>query len=182
MLNKQEKERLAAIERAYWKDEAMVKHCVGSTTFLYELRGKLIPVEKCSIKKDFCFGYSLSRYDTESYDGAAAMARHAAESQKYFIRENHGAYAGIIEALNDHWTIAYARPHYCGNCPDLYSIQFERCDRKIPDDAFILTDEEKQAYKLVLVKAIKEHHKKIMTYLKKYGLSEVNTWTYWQDE
>lgn len=51
----------------------------------------------------------------------------------------------------------------------------------IPEDAFELTEMEKQVYKMELVKAIKEHHKKIMAYLKRYGMEKVNTWSYWQD-
>ena len=182
MLNKQEKEKLTNIERAYWKNESMVKHCVGEAAFLYDFRGKTVVIEKRGIKKHFCFGYS--DYPYTDYDRANNMAAYARKNQHYFITENHkqAGYAECIEALNSSRFVAYARPHYIGDCPDLYSIEFCWDYERVPDGAILLTNSEKQEYKHILVKAIKEHHKKIMAYLKKYGLSKVESWSYWQDE
>ena len=56
MLNKQGKERLTAAEHNYWKDESMVKHCVNNAMLLFDLRGKIVIIEKTAIKTDFCFG------------------------------------------------------------------------------------------------------------------------------
>lgn len=183
MLNKQEKEKLTALEKAKWKDESMVKYCVNKAAFLYDLRGKTVIVEKHGIETHFCFGYSLSRYDSEDYDRANEMADYASKNEWYFITKNHerAGYASTIEALNDGRWKAYARPEYCGNCPDLYSICFCRWDERIPEDGFELTDTEKRGYKLILAKAAQEHHKKIKAYLKRYGLSKVESWSYWQD-
>lgn len=183
MLNKEEKARLTQIESAYWKDNSMVKHCVNSAAFLFEIRGKVVIVKKSHIKTDFCFGYSLSRYDSESYDNANDMADYASKNQHYFIVENHkdADYARTISNLNSTRFKAYARPYYYGKCPDLYSIDFCYSWENIPEGAFELTDAEKSAYKLILAKAAKEHHKKIMSYLKRYGMEKVNTWNYWRD-
>ncbi len=182
MLNKQEKAKLTALFAETWEDEKMVKYEVNNTLAAFDLRGKTITIEKKKIKTDFCFGYSLSRYDTEDYDNANRMAEYAQENTKYFIKENHANsnYGKIINLLNDSRWKPYARQHYYtgGN---LYSINFCRAWEDIPEGAFELTEEEKQAYKMELVKAIKEHHKKIMTYLKRYGMEKVNTWSYWRD-
>ena len=43
--------------------------------------GDIVVIEKPTIKKDFCFGYSDSRYDTEDYDRANEMAAHARTSE-----------------------------------------------------------------------------------------------------
>ena len=184
MLNKQEKAKLTAIESAYLKDESMVKHCVNEAAFLYDFRGKTVVIEKRKIKTNFCYGYSDSRYDTKDFDRAVDMAEYARTNHLYFIRKNHksAGYSEIIECLNNGLWKTYARPHYYGNCPDLYSIDFCHFWEEVPKGAIELTDTEKAEYKLVLVKAIKEHHKKIMAYLKRYGLEKVNSWTYWQDE
>ena len=184
MLNKEEKAKLTAIESAYWKNERMVKHCVNNAMLLYNWRGKTVVVDKKSIETRFCFGYSDSRYNTDDYDRANAMAEYARKNEQYFIKENHkeAPYAWTINALNNWSWKAYARPRRCGECPDLYSIDFCREYEEIPKGGIELTDEEKQAYKAVLVKAVKEHHKKIMAYLKRYGMSKVETWSYWRDE
>ena len=189
MLSKQDKERLTAAEREYWKDESMVKHCVNCATFLFDLRGKIVIIEKTGIKTDFCFGYGVFGGD-ESFDNALEMAAHARKSERYFIRENHRSapYAETIEALNNNSWIAYASPKYIGDSKQMLNINFMRdyeyCERnkQLPENSFLLTDEEKKAYKLVLAKAAQEHHKKIKAYLKRYGLTKVNSWTYWEDE
>lgn len=185
MLNKQEKERLTTIERNYWKNESMVKHCVNNAMLLFDLRGKTVIIEKTAIKTDFCFGYGAFDGD---YDSAAGMAAHARKSERYFIRENHRSapYADTINTLNSSRWIAYAAPKYCGKCEELYNICFVRDyeyqESKLLPNAFVLTADEIKAYKLVLAKAAQEHHKKINTYLKRYGLTKVNSWTYWADE
>lgn len=182
MLTKQEKEKLTTIERRHWQDERMVKYCVGEAAFIYDLRGKTIVIDKKKIKTRFCFGYSDSRYDTEDFDRAETMSSYARSSQHYFTKENHknADYARTIERLNKHKYKAYAAPQYSGS-NELYYIGFVYEWESIPNGAFELTDSEKQAYKLILVKAIKEHHKKIMSYLKRYGMEKVDTWTYWRD-
>lgn len=186
-MTKQEKERLTEAERKYWKEESMVKHCVGNTAVLFDLRGKIVPIEKARVRTNFCFGYS--DYIEGDYEDANRMANHAGNSEMYFLRENHrrAGYSDIIKDLNDSWYVAYAIPHYCGKSEELYSICFEKkweleTGKKLPENAFILTPEEIQEYKRKLVEAIKLHHKKLAAYLKRYGLSKVNTWTYWQDE
>lgn len=185
MLNKQGKERLTAAEHNYWKDESMVKHCVNNAMLLFDLRGKIVIIEKTAIKTDFCFGYGVFDGD---YDSAPNMAAHARQSKRYFIRENHrnAPYADTINTLNSSRWIAYAAPKYCGKCEELYNICFVRNyeyqESKLPPNAFVLTADEIKAYKLVLAKAAQEHHKKINTYLKRYGLTKVNSWTYWADE
>lgn len=182
MLSKQEKAKLTALFAETWKDEKMVKYEVNNTLSTFDLRGKTITIEKKKIKTNFCFGYSLSRYDTEDYDNANKMAEYAQENTKYFIKENHANsnYGKIINLLNNSRWKFYARQHYYTG-ENLYSIDFCRAWEDIPEGAFELTEAEKQLYKMELVKAIKEHHKKIMAYLKRYGMEKVNTWSYWQD-
>lgn len=187
MLSKQDKERLTAAEREYWNDERMVKHCVNCATFLFDLRGKIVIIEKTGIKTDFCFGYGVFGGD---YDSALDMAAHARKNEHYFIRENHRSapYAETIAALNDSRWIAYASPKYIGDSKQMLNINFMRdyefCEKekRLPENSFLLTDEEIKAYKLILAKAAQEHHKKIKAYLKRYGLTKVNSWTYWADE
>lgn len=182
MLNKQEKARLTALFAETWHDEKMIKWEVDNTFSAFDLRGKTITIEKKKIKTNFCFGYSLSRYDTESFDNANNMAAYAETNQHYFITENHkeSNYGKIIDLMNNSSWKFYARQHYYTG-DNLYSIGYCRVWENIPENAFELTEEEKATYKRELVKAIQAHHKKIMTYLKRYGMEKVNTWSYWRD-
>lgn len=182
-MTNQEKARLAVLFAETWgKDEKMVKWCVNNTFSAFELRGKTITIEKQKIRTDFCFGYSLSKYDSEDFDRANRMADYASKNQHYFIVENHkeSGYGQLIELMNDSRWKFYARQHY-DTGENLYSISYCRQWEDIPEGSFELTEAEKQIYKMELVKAIKEHHKKIMAYLKRYGMEKVNTWSYWRD-
>ena len=186
MLTKQEKERLTAAERSYWKDERMVKHCVSRALLFFDLRGKIFTIEKRDVNTNFCFGYH--DYGDFNYDAASDMAAYARQNQLYFLRENHksAGYAERIHDLDNSRYIVYARPNYTGDCPELYEISFiYKCDydeSRLPQNSFILTDDEKALYKRKLTEACKLHHKKLEAYLKRYGLSKVRSWTYWADE
>ena len=66
-------------------------------------------------------------------------------------------------------------------CPQKYMNkkgQFVEIDRFID---YVPNDEEREiiAYGYAIAKQL--HYKKVMAYLKRYGLSKVDTWTYWQD-
>lgn len=184
MLNKQEKERLTAAERAHWKDERMVKYCVGKAQLLFDLRGKIVVIEKASVETNFCFGYGMWDGTMEE---AESRADHATKSTMYFLRQNHrrANYARHISRINDARVVVYAMPEYrdqdilYGIC---YMNHWDYECGKLPENAFILTDEEKQAYKKKLAEAALLHHKKLAAYLKRYGLSKIHTWTYWADE
>ena len=185
MLTKQEKERLANAEKLNWKDEKMVKYIVDKTMLLFELRGNIVPIEKKSVKTHFCFGYSC--HVPDDFENANHMAAYAQKNEMYFLRENHrdAGYARTIDLINDG---RYQAVAFCNtrnpeapmsiNMRNRYDIEVEG----LPDNAFILTEEEVQAYKRKLAEACVLHQKKLAAYLKRYGLSKVESWSYWQDE
>lgn len=51
MLTKNEKDRLTAAERAYWKNEKMVKFCVNKTLLIFDLRGKIVTIDNKTKKE-----------------------------------------------------------------------------------------------------------------------------------
>jgi hypothetical protein len=182
MTKEQKAELMQAIHRE--GDEKYNKWFVNQTLSTFKLRDHLFTIDKKPIQTKFCYGYSDSRYDTEDFgraNNAAARARH---DTMYFTRQNHQTeYAVNIRKLNDPRFKAYAHKHYCTN-DILYCVSYCYAWEEIPDrfpEAFELTAEEKTAYKMELVKAIKEHHKKIVAYLKRYGLTKVDSWSYWRD-
>ena len=179
----------------------MVKYCLGKVDNVVKLdNGFLIPIDKRSIEKDFCFGYHDSRYDTESYDEANAMARHARESESYFFDENMKAFRSEVKAFEEYYPVV-STMYYSGG-EKIKSVRFMRgweiCDLfggscymdKIGGtytkdatgrDVYILNDADIKkvldGYKL----AMANHEKRVRTYLKKYGTKHVNSWSYWLD-
>ena len=194
------------LDRYVWeKDGHMTDFCVKGVEWFIELpNGMIIPIEKHRIETRFCFGYSLSRYDSESYDNANEMARHAQESVTYFVKENMRCYEGIEDMLRGTgryawaWREPYLRVRYIGlpkdsnirclsfangstyghekymNCKG----EFVEIDRFID---YVPNDEEREIIANGCAIAKRLHYKKVMAYLKRYGLSKVDTWTYWRD-
>lgn len=190
MSQKQLKERYADIlRREVWKgDERMVEYCVKSAGYIVELtNGDIVVLRKPEIKKDFCFGYSLSRYDTEDYDDAQAMAQHARQSEEYFLSENLHAINKEIDLLSGKESTNY---DYYIRVP--YYSQPENSQLKAITTFYWYSDEAQKYPKLEgedrqrvvagyeAVKAAFE--KRLHAYLKRYGLSKVNSWSYWRDE
>lgn len=186
---KELKKRYAEILAAdVWRnDQKMVDYCVKKASYIVELEnGDIVAIEKPSIQKNFCFGYSDSRYDNEDYNRAQNMADHARSNVEYFIEQN---MKGINEEINSlegkgspRWAYRIAIP-YSGQPKDskLKAIwpldMWDERNEKLP----LLEGENLQrvieGYKAVRV----EFEKRLQSYLKRYGLSKVNSWSYWQD-
>lgn len=182
------------VMRETWgDDEQMRKHYEKTLFTAVELsKGYLIPVEKSSIKKSFCFGYSLNSHDTDDYDRANEQAEHARKSVEYFIAENLKPVDDYISSLEEMETRRYIpviRTHY-NRAPKDTII---KCIDWVKDWEYNEYTEAQKAEKELLsnadrakiidgLKAEREDFiKRLQAYLKRYGLSKINTWSYWQD-
>lgn len=198
------------LEKVYPKNAGMIKYCIGKTAGVVALKNnRYFTIEKKKIEKDFCFGYSLSRYDSEDYDRANAAARHASKSTEYFVRQNMKAFTDVFECLDNsgyrnYMPVLYEHYYPEYGCPNLCALSFRRVGYILDDCGgsanleeikgtekqehnggrkyYILTDEEKEIVRAAYKEAAAQHEKKVLAYLKRYGLSKVNTWTYWRDE
>ena len=171
-----------------WKgDQKMTDYCVKKTAYIVELEnGDIIALEKPSIETRFCFGYSDSRYDTEDYDRANNMADYASKSQEYFVEENLKGINEMIEQLENTESSMIV---YCLRVP--YTRQSDGSKLKCINSFYWHNEEAKKYPELVgedrqrvidgykIVKA--DFEKRLKTYLKRYGMSKVETWSYWQD-
>lgn len=189
MKNQKElKQRYADILAAeVWKDQKMVDYCVKKAAYIVELvNGDIVALEKPSIQKNFCFGYSDSRYDTEDYDRANAMADHARKSVDYFLEQNLKDINEMIDSLEGkgrhNWEWRVAVPYY-GQEKDSQLKSIICCDiwESRGKENPLLEGEDLQrvieGYKIVKA----DFEKRLNSYLKRYGLSKVNSWSYWQD-
>ena len=189
MSNQKElKQRYAEIlANEVWQDQSMIDYCLKQVAHIVELEnGDIITIDKPSIQKNFCFGYSDSRYDTEDQDRAERMADHARKSVDYFMKENLKGIEETIAQLNgngsDRYEFRITIP-YTGQPKDsqLKSIWLVSKWSEKGAEFPVLEGENLQrviaGYEVV--KAAFE--KRLNTYLKKYGLSKVHSWSYWQD-
>lgn len=191
MKNQKELKELFAeiLKNEVWhNDQRMIKYCLKEVGYIVELEdNSIIIIEKPSIQKDFCFGYSDSRYDTDDYDRANNMANHASKSEDYFIEANLKDINRMIDLLE-----GKERSNYKFYIRIPYSGQPETSKLKSLQQLDFYDDEkEKEHQKLEgenlkrviegykIVKA--NFEKRLNTYLKRYGLTKVHAWSYWRD-
>lgn len=191
--NKPTKEQLtAAFAYAWGDDKHMTDYCVKKTdTAVILSSGAIFTIDKEDINTRFCFGYSTCGQGAE-YDESIKAERHAAASLDYFRRKNTTDSAEAVErAKNAPYIYTYTR-YLDDNVGAVVSVLMldesaEYCREyhrhRLPNsELHPVSDSDRAA----IIAAYEEHHrkhcKKVETYLKRYGLSKVKTWTYWVDE
>lgn len=166
-------------------DNKMVNYLIKKVAYIVELENNsYYVIDKPDIEKDFCFGYGYCGVsDEEDYRQAADMAAHARTNENYFIRKNMEPLEKFIEDIKDDSYQIYKRPHYFRQQADCQLVDLDWCQPwdKIPEGHEQLTGAEKNAI-LYGVEVVKEQFKKrLNTYLKRYGLTKVHSWTYLSD-
>lgn len=189
------KNELAKEYGKVWKDNKhMVDYCVKKTDVVVKLRGQyLFTVDKPGIKTSFCFGYGYCGVSNEEdYTIAANMAEHAKTHEEYFIEENMKQLEKSIESLNDNRLVALIRGHYTTktnlvNLEYFHNYDTELVELAIKDSrskgdiAFVVNDEDKALIIQAYEEAKKNFEKRLKTYLKRYGLSKIDAWSYLVD-
>ena len=179
----------------YWKNDAgMLKHLKTTTALVVELEnGDLIPIDKPRIETRFCFAYGLyGRSTEEEYNDAENMRQHAETSQEYFIKENLKGINEIIETLKNNDLEVYTALHYIGQKPGTRTKDYHITKVwENPENNPAWWANYKELAKMTtadrerLIKAYEEAKqdfiKRLNTYLKRYGLSKLDTWTYLVD-
>lgn len=154
--------------------------------------GDMYVITKPRIHKNFCFGFGMYGADLDNdQERAEDAAQQARESEAYFFRENLKQIDQCLDQLTNPAYEGYKYNNYSGRhqsnlktytmCyswdnPDNQPDRWERLQ-----DVKKMTREEIDA----LIKGYEEVRqmfiKRLKTYLKKYGLSKINVWTYLRD-
>lgn len=138
--------------------------------------GKIVEIEKPKMQTNFCFGYGWVDPNGEEEDAADKMAEYAKKSQEYFIKKNLEQVDKIIERANNAGYKGYLWSS--GNL--IYSVSFMDEYRRMyaRDKGEELTEEDKTTYINALQACKARFEKRLQTYLKRYGMSKVRTWSY----
>ena len=160
---------------ARWKgDESMIAYCEKESAALAEIRGVLVSLEKPRIETSFCFGES-----GHDMDEAVHGCHMAKTDETYFIRENMRALDALANDLSGETAHAWVEPG-AANIGKMYTASYLGGYRR-PENAFDLTAQER-AQALEAVQHVRAaFEKRLRTYLKRYGISKIRTWTYWRD-
>lgn len=196
------RDEIRAAFAAYWNGR-MTDYCTKKVELMVSLPGgELLPIDKQSIRKDFCFGES--GYD---YDDALQAAEHARTSEDHFRAENMREFNDWIAALEAARTldqVLVIRPKPYLNQTDACRVAAVSVERltdvleacggsayleELPGKVLtirgvecrVATAEETEIILAAYRQAAAKHEKKVNAYLKRYGTSKVHAWTYWRD-
>lgn len=186
-----------AAELAKVWDTKMVKYCITRTAYIVEHNGRLYGIEKPRIEKKFCFGYGYCGVSVAEEEAAAySRAEEIRTNEKFFIEKNLEdinrkikQYKEAREAMNYNWTNG-SFPRYAFKClGSAYWNQPEDCRL----DCLSLVDTLRESvegwvdvelidkYIAGLEEVKKDFVKRLNSYLKRYGLAKVHSWTYLSD-
>lgn len=196
IMTKQEKEILTTEYGKVYSKEDMIKYSVNKVSDIVTVNDGIVVIEKPSIRTEFCFGYHTVFCD--DYDDKVKCADKVSSNEDYFIQKNlewtdfdiwleilktnsydfHNYVVFIADDYKEKISMfkqaVYANESYFDTHYDSLCYAYKGL-RKI-------TAEERQALINGYESAKAKFVKRLNTYLKKYGLSKVNTHIYWADE
>lgn len=172
----------------YYKKEEEFKDA-----FKYSLclNGLWITLDNPRIKTQFCFA---DDYDTPEDQISLDQCRRARTDIEYFKSENLKQVDEWIETLENDRYIFTLQSHYndgrlmsiipCNfnGTRDNPKVVWGYCDNKLiqgEDYKRLMTEEERQKVLSAYKQIREDFEKRLNIYLKRYGLSKINTWTYW---
>ena len=189
--NKADKAEQAARKEAYLailardvypKSARMVEHERKQIARIVILEsGGMVAIDKPRMETHFCFGYRDSAVDSTDYDRANAMAEHAAKSEEYFLAKNMQKIEHKLAELQEPGI--YSRNTYCATPAGhvLRTLAWPYRDEPLPPGAQPITEKDRAA----LIEAWQivgaDFRRRLDTYLKRYGLSKIHSWSYWLD-
>ena len=180
----------AEVSKVWKTDQHMIDYCCKKASAVIKLeKGQLMEFEKPSIDTHFCFGYS-DDMDGSDRKRAVDMAIHASESEKYFKAHNLQDLKKTIERYEDKSEptdpyLTHRYPDYDTNIVTVvWLTSWDVKDRawQFRNDLVPLSDADKKTILNAYKEELTKFEKRLDTYLKRYGMSKVRTWTYWRDE
>ena len=189
---------LEAIRGIYGNDQGMIDWCVKEAQTVVCVAGRLLPIEKRKVEKRFCFGYSDCGQGPD-YMTATVRADNARNNPEYFKRENLKYYREWLDDIDGFNALSLC-PSY-GRGPISYLAAYDWWEvldsvggearmealkgttvKVNGREAYILTDKDREIIREAYQQAMKAHEKKLDSYLKRYGTSKIQAWTWWLDD
>lgn len=168
------------IENKVFKED-MRDYFMKNISEVIEIRGNLVAIEKESINTKFCFSYGYSGVaNEEEMKDAAEMSDYAKQSQSYFIEKNLERINSKIKELKVYEKTGMMTKYY-GNAKKIKEVVSYDYETFYYKDVEPLTQEEIQQYLEALEREKERQIKRVNTYLKRYGLEHVQSWTYLSD-
>lgn len=187
---------IAELSKA-WTNPKMIDYCSKQAAILFtDDNGGIYEIKKPTIETSFCFGAGLNGLATDEELNSAYKAEdYASTHESYFIHENlreinrwisdlQEIRAEVAAGHSGRYAIVTG-PHYSSQTEDCKLMSFGIVDKfcysiseksTICEDVTFI-DRIISAYEQVKTDFIK----RLNTYLKRYGLTKIKTWTYISD-
>lgn len=169
--------------KVYKRGSSMHNYCVGKISDAVVLsNGWIYTFDKPSIKKSFCFGYRLGHDNMSEYVEANDMVSHVRnDGGEYFKRTNLESFANFDKDLKDNDFVAVLTYNGTINIATVITENGYRRFYCSDPNFYKLTKEDVENLIAVNASEKKKFEKRLDTYLKKYGTSKINSWSYWSD-
>lgn len=173
-------------ENIYDRGEMLDYH-MSNIGRIFKVNGAYYEIEKPSIKTSFCFAYGQNGISTTEEIDNAYNCTKAVRNDKgeYFKKENLERIDSLLKDLENDSYKFYTVNHFY-KCSEDSAIRQISCHRhyepvNTSNGERELTAEEREAYIKALNIVRNDFEKRLNTYLKRYGTSKLNTWTYLSD-
>lgn len=158
------------------------KYFRNATKHIAKVGEGFIAIPKERIETHFCFGWSSIGQGAEIEDAFKSETR-ANSDESYFINENLKNINRYIESVKNLDVYIYPKYYVCNADSKILSYSArEYWDNSNYKNERKATEEEKNSIINALEAEKADFVKRLNTYLKKYGLSKLHTWTYCCDD
>lgn len=181
-------EYLNIVNNTIWADsKSMQEYITKKCSDVFKTsNGNLIKFEKPTIKKRFCFGHGQNGVTTqEETETAINQAEYARTNEQYFLNKNLEDINRKIKTYSEAEKL-FILPQY--RQYDIKNIglvvtadYFRHYDWQAQEIMEELSEADKQELLRICESEKAKFIKRLQTYLKKYGLSKVQTWSYLVD-
>lgn len=167
-----------------WNNESMIIHCLKNTSEVVILNdGKIIDLDKPKISTDFCFGYGMYLQASEEESNYAnKLATKILNDEKFFINENLKELETYLKILRSNRPICIVKKY--SESDFIYSWTdgiWAGDENRLGKDIYYLQDKDREKLIEGYEKVIADFKKRLNTYIKKFGLTKVNSWSYLRD-
>lgn len=191
-------EYMKEYEKVWSGDKSMLDYCRKQFSGAVRLQnGGILYFAKPSIDNRFCFHDEGPQYDFYKH----MMADKETRLRDYFLKENLAPYDNDIKRLSDkrEWadgrlhtdggkTLYIQRASYSGETAPLNLWRYIALDNwevQARPSFYPNTEPMTDADRKTILEGVRRERakfeKRLNTYLKRYGVSKIHTWTYWAD-
>ena len=174
-------EKEKEIIKKHYENSRWLDYYLKNLDSVVEIDGKYYwGIDKPNIETSFCFGYGYCGISTDEDEKRASdMAMMAMTDEQYFLNENMAKMEHLKKSVEKAKSFCFN-----GDDGELFLID-EMYSQEYPFDTppiyRDITPEEKKTLLKMVEAATERFKKRLNVYLKRYGLSKINSWSYLSD-